>query len=220
MITRPPAANAMGSAAVVGGLGVFTVTAVMARRRVVDPAEREVFRSINDLPRGLLPPVYVVMQAGSLGAVGVAAAAAGLWGRPRLASSLGVTGTAVWGGCKVIKNWVGRGRPAEHIAHTTIRGAVAHGLGFPSGHSAVAFALATIAARDVPPSVRPVLWAGAAIVATARVYVGAHFPLDVIGGAALGIAVGSAVRLLSRGTDPNQLVTPAPSPSPAGTRLR
>jgi membrane-associated phospholipid phosphatase len=41
-----------------------------------------------------------------------------------------------------------------------------------------------------------------------RMYVGAHLPLDMVGGAALGVAVGALVRLL--------LGVPARGPDPAG----
>jgi membrane-associated phospholipid phosphatase len=45
---------------------------------------------------------------------------------------------------------------------------------------------------------RPVAWSTAATVGAARVYVGAHLPLDVVGGAALGVAAGSAARGVGR----------------------
>ena len=77
-----------------------------------------------------------------------------------------------------------------------VRGADVGGLGFVSGHSAVAFALVTVATMWLDRPARIALWCLAAGVAVARIYVGAHLPLDVIGGAALGIACGAAVRLL------------------------
>ena len=56
--------------------------------------------------------------------------------------------------------------------------------------------IATVTAPWLPHRWRWVLWALAAAVCLARVYVGAHMPLDVIGGAALGVAVGAGLRLL------------------------
>jgi undecaprenyl-diphosphatase len=46
----------------------------------------------------------------------------------------------------------------------------------------------------LPRRWRPVAWALAGVVALARVYVGAHLPLDVVGGAALGVVVGTLTR--------------------------
>jgi undecaprenyl-diphosphatase len=68
---------------------------------------------------------------------------------------------------------------------------------FPSGHSATAFACATVIAWAEPRLAVPI-FVLAALVAWSRVYVGVHYPLDVIGGAALGIAVGAAVVYLAR----------------------
>ncbi len=59
---------------------------------------------------------------------------------------------------------------------------------FPSGHAAVAFAIALTAARFYPR--RALWWLGwALLVSYTRVYVGEHYPLDVLGGALLGLVV-------------------------------
>jgi undecaprenyl-diphosphatase len=75
-------------------------------------------------------------------------------------------------------------------------GGLAHGLGFVSGHTAVATALAAIAWPYLGRRWRAVVVIAAVLVALARVYVGAHLPLDVLGGAALGLAVAGLVRLI------------------------
>jgi undecaprenyl-diphosphatase len=191
------ASDAVAWVALVGGSGALAVSTALARREAIHPTEGEVFHSINELPPALAPPLYVVMQAGSLAAVGVAAAVAHRTGRDRLARSLAVTGTAVWAGCKVLKQRVGRGRPALHFDPITTRGRAAAGLGFPSGHAAVATALATVASPTFPMAARPAVWAAAGTVALARVYVGAHLPLDIVGGAAMGLAAGSAARIVA-----------------------
>ena len=55
----------------------------------------------------------------------------------------------------------------------------------------MAFALATIAWLWFGPRLRWFFFPLAVVVCVARVYVGAHFPLDVVGGAALGLAGGA-----------------------------
>ena len=64
---------------------------------------------------------------------------------------------------------------------------------FPSGHTAAAIGIA-IAVAGTP--IGPATLALACLIAVSRVYLGAHYPLDVMAGAALGTLAGIASRLL------------------------
>ena len=67
---------------------------------------------------------------------------------------------------------------------------------FPSGHAATSFACATVLAFAAPRLAVP-LYLLAVAIAYSRVYVGVHYPIDVLGGAILGVAVATALlRLL------------------------
>jgi len=69
---------------------------------------------------------------------------------------------------------------------------------FPSGHAATSFACATVIGASVP-KLRVPLYVLAALIAWSRVYVGVHYPLDVLVGALYGLAVGLVlVRALPR----------------------
>jgi undecaprenyl-diphosphatase len=69
---------------------------------------------------------------------------------------------------------------------------------FPSGHAATSFACATVIGASVP-KLRVPLYVLAALIAWSRVYVGVHYPADVLAGALYGLAVGLVlVRVLPR----------------------
>ncbi len=149
----------------------------------------------NELPDDAYPLIWPPMQYGTVGAVPVAAAVALARRRPRLTVALGVGGTAAWLLTKAEKRVVHRGRPATLLEDVTLRGSEKSDRGFPSGHAAVSAALTVIAWPDASDRWRAGLVALAGFVPFARMYVGAHLPLDVVGGSALGLAIGSAVKL-------------------------
>jgi undecaprenyl-diphosphatase len=72
-----------------------------------------------------------------------------------------------------------------------------HDPSFPSGHTTVAFACATVLSYFAP-KLAPVLFLLALAIGFSRIYVGVHYPLDVLGGAALGVLVGGGVIALHR----------------------
>jgi undecaprenyl-diphosphatase len=110
----------------------------------------------------------------------------------------------------LVKEFVQRGRPQTLLPDVNILGEPARGLGYVSGHSAVAVALATVSSPYLGRRARRVAWILAGCVCLARMYVGAHLPFDVIGGAALGWAAGSLVLF----------ILGAPDPRPSLGRLR
>jgi membrane-associated phospholipid phosphatase len=158
--------------------------------------ERDLFHFFNHLPSQLLIPLFVVMQAGSQGAIVAFAAVALAVRRVRLARDLAIAGFAALQLANYLKTVVDRPRPGVLMSDVILRHASSSGLGYPSGHTAVAAALATAAGPFLPRPARYATWVVVALVGIARMYVGVHFPLDVVGGAALGLAVGATLHLV------------------------
>lgn len=86
-----------------------------------------------------------------------------------------------------VKPAVGRVRPFEAVMDARVIGEKPTTYSFPSGHAATAVAGALSLGRACPVA-RPVFWTLAGLIALSRVYVGVHYPLDVIAGALLGLA--------------------------------
>jgi len=193
--TRPGAVRTELALLVVGTL-VLCLAAFPVRGEHVPVIERGIFRGVNDLPVFLYRPIWVVMQFGNGAAIPVVAVIALVARRFRLALGLGVAGLAVYFLDKGAKLVVVRHRPPQLLDDVRVLGGMATGRGYPSGHAAVAFALATIAWLWFGRRWRWYFFPAAIVVCVARVYVGAHFPLDVVGGAALGLAGGALFGLV------------------------
>ena len=169
------------------------VASTVVAMRGVPRWDGSVFTSVNSLPSFLQYPLWAPMQVGSLGGVLATGAFAGLRRDRELGVDIAVSGTAAWLLAKGLKRGVGRERPASRIDGAALRiGAADTGLGFPSGHAAVAATIVVSLGSAASPATRMALVGLAAVVGVSRTYVGAHYPLDVIGGWALGVVAADA----------------------------
>jgi undecaprenyl-diphosphatase len=115
-----------------------------------------------------------------------------LWRRPWFFVALVTATLAADWFSYLLREATGRDRPPLVYPDPKPLVATPHTGAFPSGHSASAFAAATVIAWSSRRLAVPA-YALAVLVAWSRVYVGVHWPLDVIGGAILGVLVGTLV---------------------------
>jgi membrane-associated phospholipid phosphatase len=197
----PKPANALGRwNLVVLCVATFVLFATMlAARAELASIEVKIFREVNELPQGLHTVVWPFMQYGTFITIPALALIALLFRRFRLAVAIALAGVGVYLVALAVKEVVERGRPAALLTAVEERELFgAESLGYPSGHAAVSAALTVVVAAHL--SARWVIAALAlgAFVLFGRIYVGAHLPLDVVGGAALGALAGGVVNLIVR----------------------
>jgi membrane-associated phospholipid phosphatase len=185
-----------GDVAVVLGGAVLLVVSwvVVAGEERVPAWEARVFDEVNGWPDGLWRVFWGPMQLGSLLGSFAVVAVIQLVGRDgRLSLAALAASLVAWSTAKGVKALVARARPAALLHGVHVREQTS-GLGYVSGHAAVAFALAAVLAPSLPRSGRVAVFVVATVVGLARLYAGAHLPLDVIGGAGLGLLSGTLSR--------------------------
>ncbi len=177
-----------------GALLLAASWVVVATGSGVPLVEARTFDALNGLPDVFWPAVWAPMQLGSLAGSLIVVLLIQVMGRnTRLTLAALVAGLVAWWAAKGVKDVVVRARPGALLQGVHLR-EHAGGLGYVSGHAAVAFALAAVVAPSVPSRWRLVVFGLAVVVAVARVYSGAHLPLDSIGGAGLGLLAGTLSR--------------------------
>ncbi len=122
------------------------------------------------------------------------------WTKRSIVAVTALTAAAVWTTDLMsmgLKEVFDRPRPFEELpaAEPLLRATVGESL--PSGHASTSFAGALVLAYLVRRAI-PALFVLAALIAFSRVYLGVHYPLDIVAGAVLGLAVALATIVFLR----------------------
>lgn len=180
------------------GLAVLGSGLLAVRNGTVSEPEESVFELVNDLPGFLYPVLWPFQQLGALVAGPAVALVALILRRYRLAVAALLATVGKLGAERLVKAMVSRQRPGTSVgSYIHARGDVnLVGESFVSGHAVMIAALAAIITPYLRGRWRLVPSLVVALVLIARVYVGAHLPLDVLCGAGLGVAIGSGLNLV------------------------
>ncbi len=158
-------------------------------------------------PSGSLPPLDVAMKvvAGGAEVIFLVLVAAwflvGLVRRQHIDREGSIAAVLAAGGALLVNQVIALfwARPRPFVAHPSVHVLLSRSTdpSFPSDHAAAAFAIATIA-LFFRPRLGTAAVVLACLVAYARVYVGLHYPGDVLGGALVGIVVAVVLMRLLR----------------------
>jgi membrane-associated phospholipid phosphatase len=169
----------------------------VARNGTVGPFERSIFEAINGLPDRLSPVMQGAQFLGVLAVGPLAALIALVMRRYRLAVAAVLVTIGKLGAERIVWQVVQRQRPGVSEPNAIVRGGTpTNGLSFVSGHVVLVTGLAFVIAPYLRGKWRLVPWVVVAFVGFARIYLGAHNPVDVLGGVALGLALGALTNLV------------------------
>jgi undecaprenyl-diphosphatase len=187
----------MGVGRWVWGAGLFAgacaVGLAVINHAEIAEADQDLFDAINAGHGPEADRVFVtVTELGSLYASAAAAASLFVTGRGRTALRAFSATCATWLVLQGMKKVVDRPRPIDldaNIARQLV--ARPNGMSWPSSHPAVLTTFTRVAARDLEVGTmgRAALTALDGTVATSRVYLGVHYPSDVLSGLLIGRAV-------------------------------
>jgi membrane-associated phospholipid phosphatase len=189
------------TAGLLAGLGaaLFGVSALLITTGAVSWDAR-LFRILNQVPAAaasVLTPLSRLFQPAGIIVV-VVLTVVYVVARNRsvlpMAAGAAAAGTA-WVLAHVAKAIANRPRPYEVIAGAVLRQQPAHGTSFPSSHTAVTLAVAIALVPFLPRALAAAGIGYAVLVGWSRVYLGVHYPLDVLAGAGIGMAAGGVIFL-------------------------
>ena len=194
-------------------LGLAAVT-IRGRGRSVD--DRLFAWANSGVPHPALDRLFrAITELGSLYASGAAATTLVLRGRRREGLDAMGAAVAMWSLGQMLKEAFRRARPYETGNPLRLLIGKPRGASWPSSHPAVLLAFVTVAGRDLelPLAQRRALTGLAGLVAASRVYLGVHYPADVVGGLLLGRAVAD---LWSAGISSRATGAEPAAPTPLG----
>lgn len=177
------------------GAGVAGASYIAVTRGDVASFDSEVTAALTARPSSYDRLIAIGSDLGSVYAIGGAAATLSLTGRKTLGRDVLLAGLAAWALAQSVKPLVHRTRPYT-AAEAQRLVAIPKGSSWPSGHTAVATAIAATVAGSTGTSGKVACGAYALSVGLSRIRVGVHYASDIIAGAGVGLVAAALVRAL------------------------
>lgn len=176
---------------------LITLSLIWSAGRQLDTQVFVLF-NIRGYPKWLDHFMWLVTQLGNMLTAFIVALLLYMLNYHRLAIILIFGTLTLWLLVETIKALANRDRPFLTLDKTRVIGWQEKGDSFPSGHTTQIFFLMTLLIHHFQPGIieTTLLYAVAALVGFTRIYVGAHYPRDVIAGMVLGLVWGLLAALL------------------------
>jgi glycosyltransferase 2 family protein len=167
-------------------VGLYFASVAATQGQQMTQWEINVFTAIYEWPRFLYPFFFVITQLGSIHVLAIMLIGYLIKRRYHIVLRLLMTGTAAYLVSGFAKDIWGRTRPHELLTDVVNLDYLVRGPGFPSGHVALATALALTIGHYLPRKYHWLIVFWIVGVGLSRIYLGIHAPLDIVGGFAIG----------------------------------
>jgi len=176
-------------------VAVIAATVTIARRAAPPTLDQRVTEALaRSRGSALDHAVAAFTDAGSVFGLTGCSVVLAAGGETGLGLRTAAAGSLAWFAAQVTKDVVDRRRPYE-LGTAELLVSVPHGSSWPSGHAAVAGAMADTLAHELPRAGGIAAWLVAVGVAASRLHVGVHHATDTIAGLAMGALAGEATRV-------------------------
>jgi membrane-associated phospholipid phosphatase/tRNA A-37 threonylcarbamoyl transferase component Bud32 len=206
-----------------GAVAFLLLCMVFAVRSTIGPIENALFNAFYYIPDIFTPIFILITFCGSLAAVLLVSLILIVKSKRDIALRVMVSAITAYGITYLVKGWIERGRPDTFLNYVVPK-IEATGYGFTSSYAAVAVAVGLTLSLYAPRVYRRWILLAFVVISCSRIVLGVNFPLDIIGGWAVGMFCYSLTSLalgsINFMIDPNKLAKKLQAAGLEGVKLK